>query len=156
MLVHHEIMNGSRGFQEKVSFSCSSYYALKNRWWAHKFCFLRFLLTSLFCIEVLFSKFSEFRSNSWNVWRILSGGVGREEGGGVWDLSWRLYLPPVSTALLQLKGFWKALYHFLHQRGVCGFSAVTKILLLGRSIIFHSCVVMGGCISQMWWHNYTV
>lgn len=31
MLVHHEIMNGSRGFQEKVSFSCSSYCWLKNR-----------------------------------------------------------------------------------------------------------------------------
>lgn len=31
MLVHHEIVNGSRGFQEKVSFSCSSYYSSKNR-----------------------------------------------------------------------------------------------------------------------------
>lgn len=109
-----------------------------------------------FCVELLFSKFSTFRSNSWNVWRILSGGLGREERGGVWGLSWRLYLAPVSTALLKIKGFWKAFYHFLHQRGVCGFSAVTRIFLLGRSIIFHSCVVMGGCISQMWWHNYTV
>lgn len=96
MLVHHEIMNGSRGFQEKVSFSCSSYYALKNRWWAHKFCFLRFLLTSLFCIEVLFSKFSEFRSNSWNVWRILSGGVGKRGRRG----SLRPLLKAVLTSCL--------------------------------------------------------